>query len=1515
MSKISNTSAYGNIVPAAADYLVLTDADNYLATKTCTALSIAMLDPDNTLAEVLAAGNTATNNINLTGNITLVGVQTISSTLSVSGAVSFASQLTVTGATLLNNTLGVASAATFTGSATFNGAVVTNSTLELNSTLLDDLGNSGTSGQILSSTFSGIRWVDQVAAGLSYQGTWDARTQAEGGAAGDGGNPDLLLATVAAGYYYIVNVAGSVDLDGETDWKIGDWAVYSDSGVWQKVDNTSILAGSGTASTIPMWIGSTTLGNSPITRVSGAGYIYTDIGNVILAGTTASGFTNCVSLNESNINSANYSLATGKSTTASALHATAMGLSSTASGAESFAAGNTVLASGPQSVAFGKDTIASGTSATALGYNNTASGIYSFTVGSNNTASGDHTHAIGTSNLASSAYAIAIGQTNQATALNALAIGRQSVASGANSLSFGYLSAASGIGAISLGTSSTASGDYSFAVGDSSVSGQNYSVALGLGTTSSSMYQTVIGKYNSSSSVTGELFSIGVGSSDASRLTGLRFINTGGVSSLTVTGDIRATGKLLDSSGASGTAGQLLSSTGTTTAWINDNVGSVSGSGNGDILAMWTGSGASTTLGNSLISQSTNPVNNIKFGSGGVAGFEVSLTNNTIRAFDLVNITDVGTLNFLAGSGITTSASQTYNFIFGANNSSTGSSCTIIGKDNVLTSGSNGIALGLTHTVSGLNAVAIGSGCTASGSGAMAFGASTASNTFSVAFADCTSSGVAAYAMGKSVTASGDNSSAHGFSTVAAGFKSFVIGDSSLSTAGGISSFTGGTLSEGTALNGFAFGNVAKAQGAQSVAFGDTTIASAASSFASGHTTTASGASSFAAGSNTIASATDSFAAGTTTTASGSASVAMGRTTTAAGVNSFAMGVDSTTSNDYGVAIGNTAVSSSTVAIAIGDQVTASGASSFASGKLTTASGAMAAAMNNTTIASGISSFASGQNTESTAEASTAMGYLTDATGDHSTALGDNTLASGPNSTATGEATVASGEDSFAAGKGTIADQVQQFSIGRYNVAGNTDSLFDIGVGTTDGSRALGLEFTNSVASGSKLNVAGSFQASAEIFDSAGNAGTSGQILSSTGTTTSWIDASGGTSYLPLGGGTMTGPLIMGDNVQFQLGTGNDMRIYHDPAPADGGENLFINTAGTLIFRQGTDNGSMIFESDNGAGATIEYFRLDGSLAVENGLHYTKFPDLSAITFGNGEDLSIYHDGSNSYIKEIGTGNLIISGANEISLKSDTDERMLQANAEGSVQLFHNNVEKLNTTSSGVSISGSINVNGQLNLTALNTAPANLTDTGTIGEIRYTSDNIYVCTQTGVAGSAIWVRVGLSGSGGGTVTSLTTTGTSGVSSFSNGILNIPNYTLGLDGTRVIQGQIMSSQILNMFTNPVPIISAPGANKIIVVDSVGVHYNFVTSDYSNNIFPSFKYRNSTSGVLGNSVSGTLTMGLVDNWNYYKDVSNSPIVNGQIVLSSNAQNPSGGDSTLFYNIKYRILNSADMTVDLT
>jgi len=60
---------------------------------------------------------------------------------------------------------------------------------------------------------------------LIYQGTWNASSN----------TPTLTSGVGTKGYYYVVSVAGSTNLDGITTWSVGDWAVFNGS-VWQKVD-------------------------------------------------------------------------------------------------------------------------------------------------------------------------------------------------------------------------------------------------------------------------------------------------------------------------------------------------------------------------------------------------------------------------------------------------------------------------------------------------------------------------------------------------------------------------------------------------------------------------------------------------------------------------------------------------------------------------------------------------------------------------------------------------------------------------------------------------------------------------------------------------------------------------------------------------------------------------------------------------------------------------------------------------------------------------------------------------------------------------------------------------------------------------------------------------------------------------------------------------------------------------------------------------------------------------------
>jgi thiamine pyrophosphokinase len=69
--------------------------------------------------------------------------------------------------------------------------------------------------------------VNNVVGGLSYQGTWNASTN----------TPSLASGVGVNGRYYIVSVAGTTNLDGITDWNVGDWAIFNGSN-WQKIDNS-----------------------------------------------------------------------------------------------------------------------------------------------------------------------------------------------------------------------------------------------------------------------------------------------------------------------------------------------------------------------------------------------------------------------------------------------------------------------------------------------------------------------------------------------------------------------------------------------------------------------------------------------------------------------------------------------------------------------------------------------------------------------------------------------------------------------------------------------------------------------------------------------------------------------------------------------------------------------------------------------------------------------------------------------------------------------------------------------------------------------------------------------------------------------------------------------------------------------------------------------------------------------------------------------------------------------------
>ena len=167
----------------------------------------------------------------------------------------------------------IAGTLTTTGSLTVGGGatigdqvsnIVFDSPTKFLGPILDSGSVQGGVNQILISNQLGkVNWIDYEA-GLTYEGTWDAAANTTNG---QSNSPALVQGVGVSGHFYIVDVEGTTSLGpGLNDWHVGDWAVFLDQGgqpaSWQKIDNTSVLTGDGTAGVFAKWTDTTTLNDS-----------------------------------------------------------------------------------------------------------------------------------------------------------------------------------------------------------------------------------------------------------------------------------------------------------------------------------------------------------------------------------------------------------------------------------------------------------------------------------------------------------------------------------------------------------------------------------------------------------------------------------------------------------------------------------------------------------------------------------------------------------------------------------------------------------------------------------------------------------------------------------------------------------------------------------------------------------------------------------------------------------------------------------------------------------------------------------------------------------------------------------------------------------------------------------------------------------------------------------------------------------------------------------------------------
>ena len=208
-------------------------------------------------------------------------------------------------------------------------------------------------------------------------------------------------------------------------------------------------------------------------------------------------------------------------------------------------------------------------------------------------------------------------------------------------------------------------------------------------------------------------------------------------------------------------------------------------------------------------------------------------------------------------------------------------------------------------------------------------------------------------------------------------------------------------------------------------------------------------------------------------------------------------------------------------------------------------------------------------------------------------------------------------------------------------------------------------------------------------------------------TTSTGIAITGG--FTASGNSTFSGTYLdFADDKKLRLGTSGDLELYHSGGAnfirSESTQIIHIMSDGSVRLQKKTGSENMLVAHCDG-GVELYYDNVKKLQTNPNGIHFnaahTFHDDSYRAKFGAGDDLYIYHDGTNSYVTNItgdlylrctGSGDdIYIVSVDNISL-SPGDENGVNVQHEGTVELYYDNAKKLETTSTGVTVSGNVDV-------------------------------------------------------------------------------------------------------------------------------------------------------------------------------------------------------------------------------
>ena len=186
--------------------------------------------------------------------------------------------------------------------------------------------------------------------------------------------------------------------------------------------------------------------------------------------------------------------------------------------------------------------------------------------------------------------------------------------------------------------------------------------------------------------------------------------------------------------------------------------------------------------------------------------------------------------------------------------------------------------------------------------------------------------------------------------------------------------------------------------------------------------------------------------------------------------------------------------------------------------------------------------------------------------------------------------------------------------------------------------------------------------------------------------------------------------LEFADSAKATFGADADLQIFHDTSNSiirdtgtgklalDGSTVEVRKNDGSEVMAQFVEDGAVSLYHDNSVklATTATGITVTGSIAMD-GLH---LDDNEKLTLGNSAspDLEIFHNGSNSFISDTGTGSLVLSGT-QINIQNAANDAVLAEFIQaGAVNLYHNGNAKFATDADGVNVTGQVDISTDLNV-------------------------------------------------------------------------------------------------------------------------------------------------------------------------------------------------------------------------